>query len=82
MTDSSEFTFSSAIRGFYVYRHEDHFAVAVIQVGEDGSQNVVGHIPRELSRLLSHKTPLLYTDIIHGLNLPITQYTASATPTE
>ena len=28
------------------------------------------------------KTPLLYTDISHGLNLPITQYTASATPTE
>ena len=69
MTDSSEFTFSSAIRGFYVYRHEDHFAVAVIQVGEDGSQNVVGHIPRELSRLLSHKTPLIVVRLIATLQL-------------
>ena len=32
----------------------DRFAVAVIKVGEDGSRSVVGHIPRELSRLLSH----------------------------
>ena len=73
MTDSSDFTFSSAIRGFHVYRHswtphirqhlqskrerdntEDHFAVAVVKVGEDGSQCVVGHIPKELSHLLSH----------------------------
>lgn len=27
---------------------EDHFAVAVMKAGEDGSQNVVGHLPREL----------------------------------
>ena len=73
MTDSSEFSFSSAIRGFHVYQyswtphigqqlqaekerynHEDRFAVAVIKVGGNGSQSVVGYIPRELSRLLSH----------------------------
>ena len=33
---------------------EDRFAVAVVKTGEGGSQIVVGHIPRELSRLLSH----------------------------
>ena len=73
MTDSSEFSFSSAIRGFHVYQyswtphigqqlqaekerynHEDCFAVAVIKVGGNGSRSVVGYIPRELSRLLSH----------------------------
>ena len=29
-------------------------AVAVVKVGDDGSQSVVDHIPRELSHLLSH----------------------------
>lgn len=33
---------------------EDHLTVAVVKVGEDGLQNLVGHIIRELSRLLSH----------------------------
>ena len=82
--DSAEFTFLSAIRGFHVYRQvwtphlgqrlsgcrehgnvEDRFAVAVI---ERGGTDIVGHLPREMSRVL-------WYFLVHGgvINCEVTE---------
>ena len=69
--DSTDFTFSSSVRGFHHYQRvwlpligqrlsderelhnpEDRFAVAAMKHSSTGDTSVVGHLPREISRVL------------------------------